>query len=66
MKCLLCDFKSNNTSELKDHSLNFHNVDRENSFSKDYLKTRTIFFVKCVRCNEFLPTTKFKSYHVVF
>ena len=32
MKCLLCDFKSNDKSKLKDHYLNFHNVDQENQF----------------------------------
>ena len=44
MKCLLCDFKSNDKSKWTcDHNV-FHGR-------------------RCVRCNEFLPTTKFKSYH---
>ena len=46
MKFLLCDFETNNTPELEDHYLNFHNVDRENRFLKDYLKTKTMFFME--------------------
>ena len=65
MKCLLCDFKSNETNEVKNHYLNFHNVDRNNVFFKRLFEDQNNVFHgrRCVRCNEFLPTTKFKSYH---
>ena len=32
MKCLLCDFESNEKSEVENHYLNFHNVDKNNTF----------------------------------
>ena len=65
MKCLLCDFKSNETNEVKNHYLNFHNVDPNNVFFKRLFEDQNNFFHgrRCVRCNELLPTTKFKSYH---
>ena len=46
MKCLLCDFKSNETDEVKNHYLNFPNVDRNMCFLKEFLKTRTMFFTE--------------------
>ena len=62
MKCLLCDFKSNET-KLK--IINFHNVDRNNVFFKRLFEDQNNVFHgrRCVRCNKFLPTAKFKSYH---
>ena len=65
MKCLLRDFKSNEKSKLKDHYLNFHRVDQENQFFKRLFEDQNNVFHgrRCVRCNEFLLTTKFKSYH---
>ena len=65
MKCLLCNFKSNETKEVKNHYLNFHNVDRNNVFFKRLFEDQNKVFYRrrCLRCNEFLPTTKFKSYH---
>ena len=65
MKCLLCKFKTNETKEVKNHYLNFHNVDRNNVFFKRLFEDQNNVFHgrRCVRCNEFLPTTKFKSYH---
>ena len=65
MKCLLWDFKSNETDEVKNYYLNFHNVDRNNVFFKRLFEDQNNVFHRrrCARCNEFLPTTKFKSYH---
>ena len=65
MKCLLCDFKSNETNEVKNHYLNFHNVDPNNVFFKRLFEDQNNVFhgTRCVRCNEFLLTKKFKSYH---
>ena len=45
MKCLLCDFKSNEASKVKNHYLNFHNVDPM-CVLKDFLKTRTMFLME--------------------
>ena len=65
MKSLLYDFKSNETNEVKNHYLNFHNVDPNNLFFKRLFEDQNNVFhgKRCVRCNEFLPMTKFKSYH---
>ena len=38
MKCLLCNFKSNEKLEDKNHYLNFHNVDKTNIFFQRLLK----------------------------
>ena len=64
MKCLLCDFKSNETNGVKNHYINFHNLDPNNVFFKRLFEDQiNVFHRRCVRCNEFLLTTKFKSYH---
>ena len=65
MKCLLCNFKSNEKSEVENHYLNFHNVDKNNIFFQRLFHEKNNVFHgrKCVRCEEFIPTTKFKLYH---
>ena len=65
MKCLLCDFKSNEKSEVKNHYLSFHNVGKNNIFfQRLFVEKNNVFHGKrCVRCKEFIPTTKFKLYH---
>ena len=67
MKCLLCDFKSNEIPEVKNHFLDFHNVDKTffNLFFKILFEDQNNVFHgrSYVRCNEFLLITKFKSYH---
>ena len=65
MKCLLCDFKSNEKSEVENHYLNFHNVDKNNIFFQRLFDEKNNVFHgrRCVRCEEFIPTTKFKLYH---
>ena len=60
MKCLSCDFKSNEKTEVENHYLNFHNVDKNNIF---YEKNNVFHGRRCVRCEEFIPTTKFKLFH---
>ena len=68
MKWLLCDFKPNETNKVKNNYLNFHNIDWNNVFFKRLFEDQSNVFHgrRCVRCNEFLPTTKFKSYHDFF
>ena len=36
MKCLLCNFQSKNKSEIENHYINFHNVDKKKNILKDY------------------------------
>ena len=65
MKCLLCEFNSNETQKLRDHYIAQHKVDIENQFFKKLFdEKKNIFYgKKCVRCGEFLPTTRYKNYH---
>ena len=45
MKCLLCKFISKNKSEIENHYINFHNVDKENVYFKKLLTKKTMFFL---------------------
>ena len=46
MKCLICNFESNGSDDVKKHYLDFHN---------------NVFHGKrCLRCNEFLPSSCLK------
>ena len=62
MKCLLCNFESNDSNDFKKHYLDFHNVDRNNQFFiKLFKKQNSVFHgKKCLRCSEFLPSSRFK------
>ena len=62
MKCLLCDYITNDKYELKKHYLKFHNVDENNLFFKKLIdqKKNTIHRRKCNYCNEFVFLNKVK------
>ena len=65
MNCLLCNFKSKNKSEIENHYINFHNVDKENNYFKKLLTNKNDVFVgeRCQKCNEFIPTAEYKKSH---
>ena len=65
MKCLLCNFKSNEKLDVENHYLNFHNVDKTNVFFQRLFDEKNNVFHgrRCVRCDEFIPTMKFKLFH---
>ena len=65
MKCLLCKFIAKDKSEIENHYINFHNVDKENVYFKRLLGKKNKFFLgeKCLKCNEFIPTANFKRSH---
>ena len=65
MKCLLYNFQSNDQKEVKNHYINFHRVDSKNEFFKKiFVEDKNVFFGKrCLRCQEYLPTSRFKIYH---
>ena len=65
MKCLLCNFKSNGKLEVENHYLNFYNVDKTNVFFQRLFDEKNNVFRRriYVRCDEFIPTTKFKLFH---
>ena len=60
MKCVLCDYITNNKEELKKHYLQFHNVDENNLFFKKIIdqKKNIIHRKKCNFCNEFVFLNK--------
>ena len=65
MNCLLCNFQSNVSDNVKKNYLEFHNVDRNNQFFiKLFQKQNSICHGKmCLRCSEFLPSSHFKANH---
>ena len=60
MKCLLCEFNTNDKNELKSHYLKYHNVDKNNLFFKKLIDQRhnVIHGRKCKNCNEFIFSNK--------
>ena len=61
MKCLLCEYISNDKNELKEHYLKHHNADENNFFFKkliDQKKKNVIHRRKCNYCNEFVFLNK--------
>ena len=65
MKCLLCNFGSNDQSELKERYIDLHNVDHDNKFFiKLFRKQNHVFCPrKCLRCSELLLNHRFKVNH---
>ena len=65
MKCLLCKFKSNEKRELENHYLNFHNIDKDNVFFRRLFEEKNNVFhgKRCLRCEEFIPSSRFKLFH---
>ena len=60
MKCLLCEYKTNDKNELKKHYLKYHNVDENNLFFKKLIdqKNNVIHGTKCNYCDEFVFSNK--------
>ena len=60
MKCLLCEFNTNDKNQLKSHYLKYHNVDKNNLFFKKLIdqKSNVIHGRKCKNCNDFIFSNK--------
>ena len=60
MKCLLCEYKTNDKNELKKHYLKYHNVDENNLFFKKLIdqKNNVSYGRKCNYCKEFVFLNK--------
>ena len=60
MKCLLCNFTTNEKDKLENHYIKFHNVDKNNVFFNKLMnqKTKVIHERKCTDCNEFVFSEK--------
>ena len=67
MKCLLCNFQSNDQNEVRNHYINFHRVDsKKKFFKKTFAEDKNVFYRKrCLRCQDYLLTSRFKIYHNV-
>ena len=50
---------------MKNHYIDFHRVDLKNEFFKKiFIEDKNVFYGKrCLRCQEYLPTSRFKIYH---
>ena len=53
MKCLLCQYETNEKDKLKKHYVKYHNVDENNSFFKKVIDQKVIIG-KCGYCNKFV------------
>ena len=65
MKCLLCNFQSNDQNKVRNHYINFHRVDSKSEFFKKiFAEDKNVFYGKrCFRCQDYLSTSRFKIYH---
>ena len=65
MKCLLCNFNAKDKNEIKNHYINFHNVDKDNKYFRRLIEKKNNVFTgkKCSKCDDFIPTTGFKISH---
>ena len=63
MKCLLYKEQFDQKEQLKHYYVTFHNVDSSNHFLQNFFKLSKSKFVskKCLRCDYFLPATRFKT-----
>ena len=61
MKCLLCNFTSSNSEDLKEYYIDFHKVDQNNPFFINLFKRQNNVFRprNCLRCDEFLLNHRF-------
>lgn len=64
MECLLCHFRSDNVSVLKDHYLNFHNVDTKDCHFLDLFKPDTLGDDKCFECSVVFRNCRKKKNHM--
>ena len=64
MKCLLCDFKSQNEAKLMPHYIFYHRIEPNNYFFKALFNTKNAYWAKdCTCCGEFLITKEVKNVH---
>ena len=60
MECVLCNYRSNIKENLKQHYVDFHNVDKNNVFFKKFMQQskNVSYRRKCNICNEFVLANK--------
>ena len=64
MKCLLCEYKSNNVDDIRKHYIVYHKVNERNFFFLQLFDNQNGLICRdCLRCHEFLTTKLFMTKH---
>ena len=64
MKCLLCDYKSNNVDDIRKHYIVYHKINERNFFFLQLFDNQNGLTCRdCLRCHEFLTTKLFMTKH---
>ena len=68
MKSLLCSSSLSNDEELIEHYITYHKIHPNNRFFQKLFQSKTncLIFSKCLRCDDFLPTSDFEIKHDLF
>ena len=61
MECLLCNFRSDIISVLKEHYADFHGVDPKDYYFSDLFKPDTLDDNKCFKCSLVFKTCRKKK-----
>ena len=64
MKCLLCEYKSNNVDDIRKHYIVYHKINERNFFFLQLFDSQNGLICRdCLRCHEFLTTKLFMTKH---
>ena len=64
MKCLLCEYKSNNVADINKHYIVYHKINERNFFFLQLFDNQNGLIRRdCLRCHEFLTTKLFMTNH---
>ena len=64
MKCLLCDFSSNDEQKVKKHYIYYHRINQKNHFYMNLLDVKNaLFCMGCCGCGDFLVSKKDRVSH---
>ena len=64
MKCLLCEYKSNNVDDIRKHYIVYHKRNERNFFFLQLFDNQNGLICRdCLRCHEFLMTKLFMAKH---
>ena len=64
MKCLLCEYKSNNVADIKKHYIVYHKINEINIFFLQLFDNQNGLICRdCLRCHEFLTIKLFMTNH---
>ena len=65
MKCLLCNYSNDDLDEIEKHYVNYHRINKYNFFFRRLFLNNTdaLLNAECIRCQEFIPTSKYLTEH---